>query len=80
MNRKAENLTMSSSSDQNSIPEFSSVPSTPTPAMAKSARRLMAGSNKQFDKITQTIALRKRELQKRKRGKRSFKKRNFKIN
>ena len=31
------------------------------------ARRLMAGSNKQFDKITQTIALRKRELQKRKR-------------
>ena len=67
MNRKAENLTMSSSSDHNSIPEFSSVPSTPTPAMAKSARRLMAGNNKQFDKITQTIALRKRELQKRKR-------------
>ena len=27
----------------------------------------MAGSNKQFDKITQTIALQKRELQKRKR-------------
>ena len=70
MNRKAENLTMSSSSDQNSIPEFSSVPSTPTPAMAKSARRLMAGSNKQFDKITQTIALRKRELQKRKKEER----------
>ena len=66
-NRKAENLTMSSSSDHNSIPEFSSVLSTPTPAMAKSARRLMAGSSKQFDKITQTIALRKRELQKRKR-------------
>ena len=70
MNRKAENLTMSSSTDQNSIPEFSSVPSTPTPAMAKSARRLMAGSNKQFDKITQTIALRKRELQKRKKEER----------
>ena len=66
-NRKAEKLTMSSSSDHNSIPEFSSVPSTPTPAMAKSARRLMASSNKQFEKITQTIALRKRELQKRKR-------------
>ena len=42
-------------------------PATPTPAIAKSARRLMAGSNKQFDKITQTIALRKRELQRRKR-------------
>ena len=64
-NRKAEKLTMSSFSDHNSIPEFSTVPSTPTPAMARSARRLMAGSNKQFDKITQTIALRKRELQKR---------------
>ena len=79
-NRKAENLTMSSSSDHNSIPEFSSVPSTPTPAIGRISKRLMAGSNKQFDKITQTIALRKRELQKRKRGKRSFKKRNFKIN
>ena len=72
MKPKAENLTMSCSStpsmsNHNSTPEFSTVPSTPTPAMAKSARRLMAGSSKQFDKITQTIALRKRELQKRKR-------------
>ena len=54
-------------SSHNSTPEFSTVPSTPTPAIARSARLLMAGSNKQFDKITQTIALRKRELQKRKR-------------
>ena len=70
MNRKAENLTMSSSSSLDSIPEFSSIPLTPTPDMAKSARRLMAGSNKQFEKITQTIALRKRELQKGKREER----------
>lgn len=54
-------------SSHNSTPEFSTVPSTPTPAIARSARLLMAGSNKQFDKITQAIALRKRELQKRKR-------------
>jgi hypothetical protein len=50
-----------------STPEFSTVPSTPSPAIARSARLLMKGSNKQFDKITQTIALRKRELQRRKR-------------
>ena len=54
-------------SSHNSTPEFTSVPSTPTPTIARSARLLMAGSNKQFDKITQAIALRKRELQKRKR-------------
>ena len=61
-------------STHNSTPEFSTVPSTPTPAIARSARLLMAGSNKQFDKITQTIALRKRELQKRKREEREEKK------
>ena len=69
-NSRAENLTMSSSSDHNSIPEFSSVPSTPTPAIGRISKRLMAGSNKQFDKITQTIALQKRELQKRKKEER----------